>query len=255
MNKIRMQDNLTFYKGLFIIIAIILGSVALISSLTMLESNQNDNITNDNSLDVNNQNQITPIENQPTQENPQTGTGSQPVMDPNVGNIGNPGISYKINSISPGFNVDQYLNITQFTDHMMSIQAINDSLRFTISFSVTDQSQYTFTAYLYNSTGSQITYASNQKYYSPGTDHVATIDFSGFAIRQSMTTGTFNVSLKIDKYNGTSYNILSTTQVHTTDYYNWNWFTIPPSAVSGSFTFVGSDLDGNGLNDVMTCMK
>ena len=247
-----MQDNLTLYKGIFIILAIVLGSVALITSLTMLDQNANDKKTNENSPDVKNQNQNYPRDNQANQGDTPIDTGSQPIVNPNDGNIVNPGISYKINSISTGMVVDYSLNITQFSDHMMSLQAQNDSLRFTVSFVVTEQAQFTFNAYLYNSTGYQLGSGSNQNYYSPGTDHVATIDFSGYTIRQSASTGKFNISLQINKYNGTSYNIFSTSHVHTTDYYNWNWFAIPPSAVPGSFTFTGTDLDTNGLNDVLT---
>lgn len=250
MIKNKIQTTNRFYIGLLIIIVMIVGSIAIVSSMTVVNSNAHNQKESKNSLDATSRNPVV-SKSQVQQPSQQTDMGPANTIDPNVRNIYYPTASYKLNAISPGFQVDYSLSIIQFTDHMMSIIAQNDSIRLTISFVVTEQAQYTFNGYLYNSSGVQITSASNQNYYSPGTDHVATIDFSGFSIRQSATNGPYNISLQINKYNGSTYSILPLTHVHTTDYYDWNWFVQAPAPVAGSFALTTTDIDSNGLNDAL----
>ncbi|MFW9928421.1 MAG: hypothetical protein ACFFD1_03435 [Candidatus Thorarchaeota archaeon] len=159
---------------------------------------------------------------------------------------------YKTNAVTPGFVVDSTFTITEFSDHIMTLQSENDSLRFNVVFSITQQANYEFYAELWNGTD-YITYAYlYSSYFSPGTDHVVSLDFSGYEIRRTMNSGSFDVNLSITKYNDTSYNILPNQHVHTTGFYDYNWFSLPPTINSGAFTFSRTDIDSNGLFDYLT---
>ncbi len=254
MIKLNINKNKWSYKGILIIFSIILSSVVILNNFNLLDQIDLSNTENDSSNTINDVDKNLPTTspsepvNTPVMNNPSEFT--YPNADNNI-NL-NPSNNYKLGAISTGFQVDSTMDISQFTDHMMSVVAINDSIRFTVSFTITEQYQYQFDAILYNSSGVTITSASNSNYYSPGTDHVATFDFSGFAIRNSKSIGEFNISLRIIKYNLSSYEILPYQNVHTTGYYDYNWFAIPPTPVSNTFTFQGTDIDSNGLNDILT---
>jgi hypothetical protein len=228
----------------------IFSSIVIVNSLTNYD-NKSLQVFDDKTKDTDDLIETTVINPEiPELPNNSDSDGSSDFLTPNVRNTYTP--NFKIDSISSGFVVDYSLTITQFSDHMMSRIAQNDSIRFSISFSITEQARYDFYGSLYNSTSVNVASASNSEYYSPGTDHVATLDFSGFDIGKSMSIGYFNVSLSINKYNTSTYTILSNTMnVHHTDYYNYSWFISQPS-FSGPFTFSTMDYDSNGLNDLLS---
>ncbi|MHA2366978.1 MAG: hypothetical protein ACXAC7_23700 [Candidatus Hodarchaeales archaeon] len=111
---------------------------------------------------------------------------------------------FKPEASSPGFQVDSTFNIKGFTDHRMSINQQNDSLRFTIDLDLFEQANYEFIGSLIRTDTFQVVNTRTVwQYMNPGTDHVITIDFNGYRINEEGYDGNFNVNLTINKYNQT----------------------------------------------------
>lgn len=180
---------------------------------------------------------------------PQEGPTESPTVEPRA--------IYSPKASSNGFTIDSTFEILGFTDHIMTINQVNDSIRLTINLEITEQASYQFDARLVRSdTQEQVDYRQTQPYMNPDTDHVVTVDFNGYLFRELGYNGTFDVQLQILKFNITNgsgfdpFYLLNESLVHQTSFYYSYWF--PAKAeISPSFSVELVDLDNNTLYDIV----
>ncbi|MHA2364476.1 MAG: hypothetical protein ACXAC7_10995 [Candidatus Hodarchaeales archaeon] len=169
-----------------------------------------------------------------------------PVDEPlNVRNV------YKVEGSTPGMVLDSTFDVNRFTDHIMTVAQVNDSLRFNIQFNITEAADYQFGVYMYRAdTNEFIVNRWSSPYLNAGTDHVVSIDFNGYKINDRGYSGYYNFNMTIQKYNGSWYDLLNNEYVHTSSFYDYSWFPASPT-IATPFVATPVDVDGNGLYDLL----